>query len=458
MLVAAAEGARLMAVRARAKGTTEVGSSEEGPAAANEGATEATSGNERRIQLLLLLVAFLIMFFSSSVKGVFQVNFTSIREWFGVSYGGLAIAGSIFVLATGLGSFGSGYLCDRMGAKWTIALGSAVAGASLIVAAVSSSFIVFVVMFGALGALAVAAMQYVPMGVLVDRVFSERTKGLAYASVLNGTAIGFIVLSPVWVWLNVRYEPQTVFLWLGFFFLLPLTALAAFGLRGRGTSARPDSASARVNWREGVLTSRQFWFLALSFAGCGVNMAFIDIHLVPAMEDNRVTPVVIGSTLSVLGIFELIGGFVAGLLTARFSHRPLLSGFYFVRAMSVLLLAVASSPLSYTIFAAVFGLTYLGTVVLTSLYCLRFFGDSIKGSVFGALWLVHQIGAFIAVALGGLARDAFGDYALVIIITAAISLASAVIAARMPSDELRGAARPRGSAREPATLAGEAGG
>ena len=383
----------------------------------------------------MLFVGFLVMFFSSAVKNVFQVNFRSIADALDVSRGQLSISGSIFMLTMGVGSMVAGFLCDRVGPKRTILFGSAVAGLAFVTSAVSQSFPVFIGMYGVVAALALAGMQYVPMGVLVDQVFADRSKGIAYAALTNGTAIGFVVLSPLWVWLNVHQAWHTVFLWIGLFFILPLTLLIAFGLRVPEAVESAPTAKVATNWR-GVLSSVEFYFLAVSFMGCGVNMAFIDIHFVPLMQDRGTDAVIVASTLSVLGIFEMIGAFVAGALAARAPYRILLSSFYFVRGLSVFMLAAAGTRFEYTIFAAIFGMTYLGTVIVTSLYCLRFFGKEVKGSVFGALWFVHQVGAFAAVALGGWARDAFGDYQAVVLVTGGISLFSAFVALLIPRTSL----------------------
>lgn len=383
--------------------------------------------------LSIALIGFLVMFFSSGIKSVFQVNFVALAESFDVSRAALSIPGSLFMLVVGVGSLVAGFLCDRIGVKRTLMLSSALAGVALVSAAASDSFPVFIGMYGGVAALAFAGVQWVPLGVLVDQTFSEKTKGIALAAVTNGTAAGFALLAPLWVWLNVREDWNTVFLGLGLFLLVALTALIGFGLRvPRSTTIATSAPRTPTNWR-GVLAGAEFWILALSFAGCGVNMAFIDVHLVPLLQDRNADPAAVASTLTALGIFEIIGGFAVGALAARSPFRLLLSSLYLVRGLSVFMLVAAGSQIAYVAFGAIFGLTYLGTVIITSLYCLRFYGKEIKGTVFGALWFGHQLGGVACVSLGALAYDLYGDYYPVLWATGAISLLSAALALTMPA-------------------------
>jgi len=120
-------------------------------------------------------------------------------------------------------------------------------------------------------------------------------------------------------------------------------------------------------------------------------------------------------------------------LAVRTPFRVLLSFLYFARGLSVFMLAAAGSDLAYVTFGAIFGLTYLGTVIVTSLYCLRFYGKEVKGTVFGALWFGHQLGAVGCVSLGAWVHDLHGNYYPVVLATGGISLVSALLAATMPT-------------------------
>ena len=109
------------------------------------------------------------------------------------------------MLVTGIGSWIAGVLSDRIGASRTILVGCFFIAMSFIGSALVANFYFFVALYGGVAALALAAMQYVPMGVLVDQSFSGKNKGIAYALLVNGTGLGFVILSPIWVYLNLSY-------------------------------------------------------------------------------------------------------------------------------------------------------------------------------------------------------------------------------------------------------------
>jgi predicted MFS family arabinose efflux permease len=117
-----------------------------------------------------------------------------------------------------------------------------------------------------------------------------------------------------------------------------------------------------------------------------------------------------GLSLSLLGVLELVSGLFTGWLAMHWKKHALLAGFYLLRSLAMLMLLAPGSELQTVGFAVVFGASYLGTVVLTSMYCFERYGAAIKGQVFGLLFLMHQVGAFAAVQLGAWGYDRSGNY------------------------------------------------
>jgi MFS family permease len=363
----------------------------------------------------LVLLGFWVMFLSSSIKGIYQVYFSDLALSFGGSRGTFALSGAIFMLVMGVASPVVGALSDKVGPLKTVVIGSVLGGASLSAASIfSHSFPIFVLAYGVVAAFALASMTYVPMGILVDRLFQDRNKGLAYAIVTNGTSMGFIALSPVWIYIAPRLNWQIAFLVVGLIFLIPIS-LAMFFLSRTEVPAPPADAVLPGTW-SAVLKDPRFFALGLSFMSCGATMAFVDVHLVPFWEDSHVSRTSMGLSLSTLGLLELFSGVAAGWLASRYAKNQLLGAFYILRTLAMVMLLSNNAILLTYVFAAVFGISYLGTVVLTSAYCFDFYGPRIKGQAFGALFLVHQIGAFTAVRWGGLMYDTTHSYTETIIV------------------------------------------
>ncbi|VTU28880.1 MFS transporter [Variovorax sp. PBL-E5] len=398
---------------------------------------------QRAMVYRLVALGFLVMFLSTSIKSVYQVYFSQLAVHFGTGRADLAWSGSLFMLVTGLMSPLCGALCERAGPLRTLLAGALAGGAALIgMALVPQSLTAFVLIYGIGAAFALAAMTYVPMGMLVDRLFEQRKKGLAYAIVTNGTAVGFIVLSPFWIWLQPKVDWTTAFLVTGLVLAGPVAALVAWASKAAAASglAQPErrSTSESGAWRQ-VCSDPGFYALALGFLGCGATMAFIDVHLVPYWQDAGTPRAQMGLSMSLLGVLELASGLATGWLAMCCSKRVLLGAFYALRSLAMLML-LSGVPVVHTMgFAAVFGASYLGTVVLTSMYCFERYGPQVKGRVFGVLFLVHQLGAFASVQFGAWCYDLTGSYRLSILLLASLTVLAAIaswIGLRHPSRDL----------------------
>jgi MFS family permease len=390
----------------------------------------AESSSNRVMIYKLVALGFLVMFLSTSLKSVYQVYFSSLADQFGRGRADFAWSGALFMLVTGLMSPVTGALSDRLGPLRTLLVGALVGGASLIgVCLAPQSLLLFVLAYGIGAAFALAAMTYVPMGVLVDRLFEQKKKGFAYAVVTNGTAVGFIVLSPFWIWLQPHVDWTTAFFATGLVLAGPVAVLVWWASRaaaagGLAQPAHPRGARAGV-WRE-VASDPGFYVLALGFFGCGATMAFIDVHLIPFWQDAGTPRLQMGLSMSVLGVLELVSGLATGWLAMRYDKRGLLGIFYALRSLAMLMLLVGAPGFGTLGFAAVFGASYLGTVVLTSMFCFERYGSEIKGQVFGVLFFVHQLGAFASVQLGAWCYDRTGGYQPAIMVLAALTVVAAL--------------------------------
>lgn len=406
-----------------------------------------TAESARKHALLILIIGFTVVFLSSSIKNTYQVFFIQMTESFGQSRGEFAVAMSVFMLVFGIASPIVGLLSDRIGPKRTILAGLFVSGAAFVSCAALDSFIAFVFCYGVLASFGLTAMSYVPMGILVDQSFSSKYKGLAYGTLTNGAAIGFMVLSPVWVYTQKYYVWSEIYLYLGLIFLLPLYFLVWRHLPDSNDKpqAEAQATEQRIPFKDRlhlVFSNRPFYALMFGFMGCGVTMAFIDVHMVAYFQDLQMTEAQISIALSLFGATELIGGFLAGWMCDRYSKRYVIAGNYFLRALSLLVLLVMPNIVGVMVFVMLFGLSYLGTVVGTSMYTLDLFGKHSKGFAFGIIWLVHQIGAFLSTQLGANAFDWFGNYQVTIMATGVVAAASFLISMLLLPTEPRPADTP----------------
>ena len=132
--------------------------------------------------------------------------------------------------------------------------------------------------------------------------------------------------------------------------------------------------------------------------------------------------------IGLIGLFNVFGAFFAGVLGGKYPKAILLSALYLFRAICIFLFFISpKSETSVYIFACTIGVLWLSTVPLTSGLVSDRFGSKNIGSLFGFVFLSHQLGAFFGVLIAGLIYDYFGDYYFVWEVSILLGLLAAII-------------------------------
>jgi predicted MFS family arabinose efflux permease len=168
--------------------------------------------------------------------------------------------------------------------------------------------------------------------------------------------------------------------------------------------------------------------LTAGFFVCGFHIAFISTHFPPYLTDLGLSTSLAAWALGLIGLFNVIGAYSAGVLGGQYPRRILLSGIYLGRgAAFTLFLLLPATPLTVLLFSASIGLLWLSTVPLTSGLVALMFGTRHVGMLFGLVFLSHQVGAFIGVWLGGIVYEATGAYDAMWVLCIALSVFAGII-------------------------------
>ncbi|MFD6417781.1 MFS transporter [Streptomyces sp. NPDC060194] len=417
-----------------------------------------------RVRLLVVLLAasaFLLSLAGSALKNTVQVYFLPIADSFDSSRGALATATTLFAVITAVASPLVGGIADRVGGAATLAIGTALAGVSFIGCALAGQLWLFIVVYGVVAAFAFVMLSFVPLGVLVDELFREGRKGLIYALLTNGAAVGFIVLVPLWSWLDNGTTWESVLLVTGLVFLLVLTPLAVLTARSsaRLTGAEAEvavdapteseekaqqAAVAHLTFGERLKAAvrvRELKVLAVAFFSCGVTMAFIDVHFVPMVHDHGMGDTTSSTAIVLLGVFEVAGGLLAGWLCDRGLIKAVLVGAYALRGAAMLLVSVAEEPVPVMAFGIVFGISYLATVVATTMWAAGALPARVRGTGMGLVWAIHAAGTAIGSQAGASLADLTGSYTVATLASAALAACACLLVSVTPAPG-RGSAGP----------------
>ena len=137
-----------------------------------------------------------------------------------------------------------------------------------------------------------------------------------------------------------------------------------------------------------------------------------------------------------IGLANIAGSLVAGWSVQRYRSKHVLALTYGSRATLILAyLAAPKTELTFYIFAAGLGFTWLATVPPTAAFVGKLLGSRYLGTLFGLTLLSHQIGGFFGAWLGGLAITSSGSYQ--VMWRADIALATLAAICNLPILEAR---------------------
>lgn len=129
----------------------------------------------------------------------------------------------------------------------------------------------------------------------------------------------------------------------------------------------------------------------------------------------------------VLGGASVLGVVASGILSDRIGRKDILAAFYFMRAIAVLLLFMVNDAAQLYLMSAIIGLGWSAPAPLTGALTGDSFGRLSVGSLFGWIFLSHQLGSGISAYLGGLSFDLTNSYLLPFASASLILLAGSVV-------------------------------
>ena len=336
-------------------------------------------------------------------------------------------------LAWGAAGPFAGMLADRFGAWKVLIAGGLLYALGLLLMAVSSHPLAFTLSAGVLIGIAQSGSTYAVIYGVLGRSVSPEKRSWAFGVAAAAGSFGQFAMIPVETWLIRQLG------WQGALYLLAGAALLilplALGVRERNvaTAAGGHHQSIGQALRE-AFGYRSFQLLMLGYFVCGFQVVFIGVHLPSYLKDHGLGIEVSTGALMLIGLFNIFGTYVAGMLGQRYPKRYLLSAIYGLRAIAILtFISVPLTAMSVYVFAAVIGFLWLSTVPPTNAVVAQIFGAQHLSMLGGFVFFSHQIGSFLGVWLGGRLYDATGSYDIVCWL--AIALGVMAMLANLPVRE-----------------------
>ncbi|MDC0039416.1 MFS transporter [Gammaproteobacteria bacterium] len=339
--------------------------------------------------------------------GLFLEPMSSSLSWSRETY---ALAMAIQNLLWGILLPFAGALTDRYGASWVISAGAVFYSLGLWGMSVADSVFMLHVSGGILMGLGSSFVAFnLAIAAMVKVVGPERrlfVMGVGTAA----TSVGQLIFSPMAQGLISNFGWSDALVYLSFISMLIISfaVLLPSNPEVQGEEATTQRLGEAV--RE-AFSQRGFILLMIGFFACGFHVAFIGIHLPAYVTDLGLAPQVGAYCLALIGLFNIAGSFLSGMVGSRWSKTYGLSWIYFGRALVILgLLLAPKTALTLYVFSALMGLLWLSTIPLTTGVLTDVFGVRYVATLYGFVFFGHQVGSFIGVWLGGVLYDRYGSY------------------------------------------------
>lgn len=366
----------------------------------------------------------LLGFGARSAFGLLLEPMTGARGWGRETF---ALALAIQNLVWGFGVPLASMLADRYGPSRVLAVGAVVYGigtAGMATATTSTSLTLF---GGVLTGLGIALTSFSIALAAMAKVVEPGRQSFVLGIGTSAGSLGQVLFSPLSQLVIAKYgwDSALFFLAASVLLILPL----AFVLPGNADTGGDGTIEQGLG--EAIVEAirhRGYVLLTLGFFVCGFHVAFITVHFPAYVRDLGLAPQVGAWAIAIIGLFNIVGSFLSGLAGQRWPKKDGLVVIYSLRAVAItaLLLADKSATTIYA-FSAVMGILWLSTVPLTSGIVAQVFGLRFMATLFGIVFLSHQLGSFLGVWLGGFLYDRTGSYDLVWWTGVGLSVAAALI-------------------------------
>ncbi|TBN40352.1 MFS transporter [Paracoccus subflavus] len=388
----------------------------------------------------ILIGGSLILLINFALRASFGVFQIPIAEDFGWPRAEFSLAIAIQNLAWGIGQPIFGALAERWGDRWAIILGAVLYSAGLILTAFATTpatiqLLEVMVGFG------IAGTGFGVILAVVGRAASDENRSLALGIATAAGSAGQVFGAPLAEILLSFYAWQAVFVIFGGIILTCLLFLPMLGNGRPATRHELEESLGSVLKR--AFRDPSYLMIFVGFFSCGYQLGFITAHF-PAMITEMCGPIDptgmlagIGITttsalgavaISLIGLANIAGSIYAGWLGKHYTRKYLLAGIYTLRTIaSAAFILLPITPFSVIVFSLVMGALWLATVPLTSGLVAYIFGLRYMATLYGFVFLSHQIGSFLGVWLGGALYDTYGNYMLVWWVGVGVGAFSALI-------------------------------
>jgi sugar phosphate permease len=377
---------------------------------------------------IVVAVAFLTMLATAAAMGMPGVLLLPLKGEFGWDLGAISGALALRLALFGMVAPFAAALMLRYGMRVVVSTALVFIVAGLALATQMTELWQLWLTWGLMLGLSTGVTANVLGATVASRWFTKR-RGLVVGLLSASSATGQLLFLPVAAWLSEHIGWRQAMVPAAVLCLVCLVLvmlfmrdhpgdvdLASYGddevvappMRRAGGNALALSFSALAM----ASRNRTFWILAGTFFVCGLSTnGLVQNHFIPLCHDFGMDAVSASGVLALMGACDFVGTIVSGWLSDRYDNRWLLSWYYGLRGLSLLVLPYSDfSFFGLSLFAVFYGLDWIATVPPTVKLAGQTFGREQGPLIFGWVFTAHQLGAATAAVGAGATRDMLMSY------------------------------------------------
>ncbi len=393
---------------------------------------------------VIAAVTFLILMVGAGVRAVPGVFVVPLENEFGWSRTTISLAVGINICLYGLLAPFAAATMDAFGVRRIMTVAVSAIGISIALTTLMTAAWQLIALWGVVLGFCIGFTTNVLAAQMASRWFVAR-RGMVLGILASAVATGQFLLLPLLAMVAVNFGWRTMALVMAAIVLglVPIVALlmrdrpedkglTAYGeapgtkpaVRQTGNPVRQAFAGLALGLR-----TRDFYIIAGTFFVCGASTnGLVGTHLIPACIDHGIPEIAAASLLASMAMFNFFGATGSGWLSDRVDARLLLSIYYGLRGLSLLILPFSFDTFyGLALFAMFYGLDWIATIPPTIKLIGQTFGREKTGVMYGWVTCVHQLGGASAAFFGGVFRDNFATYMHAFLISGLLCLLASIL-------------------------------
>ena len=384
-----------------------------------------------KLTLIVLISACIVIMISMGLRQTFGLFFQAFEEGLGCTRTEFGLAIGIQMIFWGMFSPLFGLVADRFGGNKAVFIGFLIFGAGIyMLYSGPNTGIFFQISLGVLIGIALGATAIsVPVSE-VSKHFPNDKRTIAAGMVTAAASVGYFI-APLFTKYSLGEFGWEETLRFFLYFILIGSIVSIFIFAPKKFSEENKEMIKEQSFYEALkeaFSHKGYILLNAGFFVCGFQITLIATHIPGYMQEREMGGWSATIILALIGLFNIIGTLGMGYLGTKFRKKNLLCALYALRALSIAIFIFSPpSMIMSIVFGISFGLLWLSTVPPTNGIVAQIFGTKYLSSLFGIVFLSHQVGAFIGAYLGGYFYDNFESYDYAFYMAIALSIFATIV-------------------------------